>query len=61
MIYRMSQNSRIPNSERGRKGPSGVRKILRKKFSLFLKKIQGVPKIIYFFVGDIFSYFFMYI
>jgi hypothetical protein len=30
-VYRVSQNSRIPNSERGRKGPSGARKILRKK------------------------------
>jgi cell shape-determining protein MreC len=30
-IYRVSQNSRIPNSERGREGPSGARKILRKK------------------------------
>jgi hypothetical protein len=29
--YRVSQNSRIPNSERGREGPSGARKILRKK------------------------------
>jgi hypothetical protein len=27
MIYRVSQNSRIPNSERGREGPSGARKI----------------------------------
>jgi hypothetical protein len=27
----VSQNSRIPNSERGREGPSGARKILRKK------------------------------
>jgi hypothetical protein len=30
-LYRVSQNSRIPNSERGREGPSGARKILRKK------------------------------
>jgi hypothetical protein len=30
-IYRVSQNSRIPNSERGREGPSGARKILGKK------------------------------
>jgi hypothetical protein len=30
-LYRVSQNSRIPNSERGREGPSGGRKILRKK------------------------------
>jgi hypothetical protein len=29
--YRVSQNSRIPNSERGRERPSGARKILRKK------------------------------
>jgi hypothetical protein len=36
----VSQNSRIPNSERGREGPSGTRKILRKKKSLFLKKIK---------------------
>jgi hypothetical protein len=28
----VSQNSRIPNSERGREGPSGARKI--KKFAL---------------------------
>jgi hypothetical protein len=33
-VYRVSQNSRIPNSERGRKGPSEARKILRKKFAL---------------------------
>jgi hypothetical protein len=32
--YRVSQNSRIPNSERGREGPSGARKILEKKKSL---------------------------
>jgi hypothetical protein len=31
VVYRVSQNSRIPNSERGREGPSGGRKILRKK------------------------------
>jgi hypothetical protein len=30
-FYRVSQNSRIPNSERGRERPSGARKILRKK------------------------------
>jgi hypothetical protein len=30
-LYRVSQNSRILNSERGREGPSGARKILRKK------------------------------
>jgi hypothetical protein len=29
--YRVSQNSRIPNSEHGTEGPSGARKILRKK------------------------------
>jgi hypothetical protein len=34
MTYRVSQNWRIPNSERGREGPSGARKILRKKKSL---------------------------
>jgi hypothetical protein len=28
VVYRVSQNSRIPNSERGREGPSGARKIL---------------------------------
>jgi hypothetical protein len=28
LLYRVSQNSRIPNSERGREGPSGARKIL---------------------------------
>jgi hypothetical protein len=31
IIYRMSQNSRIPNSESSREGPSRTRKILRKK------------------------------
>jgi hypothetical protein len=30
-VYRVSQNSRIPNSERGREGHNGARKILRKK------------------------------
>jgi hypothetical protein len=30
-VYRVSQNSRIPNTELGREGPSGARKILRKK------------------------------
>jgi hypothetical protein len=30
-LYRVSQNSRIPNSEHGREGPSGARKILTKK------------------------------
>jgi hypothetical protein len=34
LLYRVSQNSRIPNSERGREGPSGARKILRKKIAL---------------------------
>jgi hypothetical protein len=34
----VSQNTRIPNSERGREGPSGARKILRKKNSLFLNQ-----------------------
>jgi hypothetical protein len=43
--YRVCQNSRIPNSECGREGPSGARKILRKKNSLFLKKIQGDSEI----------------
>jgi hypothetical protein len=38
-MYRVSQNSQIPNLERGRERPSGARKILRKKKSLFLKKI----------------------
>jgi hypothetical protein len=33
-IYRVSQNSRIPNSERCREGPSGARKMLRKKIAL---------------------------
>jgi hypothetical protein len=33
-LYRVSQNWRIPNSERGREGPSGL-----VKNSLFLKKI----------------------
>jgi hypothetical protein len=33
IIYylQVSQNSQISNSERGREGPSGARKILRKK------------------------------
>jgi hypothetical protein len=30
----VSQNSRIPNSQRGREGPSGALKILRKKNAL---------------------------
>jgi hypothetical protein len=30
----VSQNSQIPNSERGREGLSGARKILRKKIAL---------------------------
>jgi hypothetical protein len=30
-LYRVSQNSRIQNSELGREGPSEARKILRKK------------------------------
>jgi hypothetical protein len=30
-LYRVSQNSRIPNSERGREGPSGARKYVEKK------------------------------
>jgi hypothetical protein len=30
-VYRVSQNSRIPNSERGSEEPSGARRILRKK------------------------------
>jgi hypothetical protein len=30
----VSQNSRIPNSERGREEPSGARKILGKKIAL---------------------------
>jgi hypothetical protein len=34
MKYRVSQNSRIPNSERDREGPSGALKILRKKIAL---------------------------
>jgi hypothetical protein len=31
LYYRVSQNLQIPNSERGREGSSGARKILRKK------------------------------
>jgi hypothetical protein len=31
IMYRMSQNSRIPNSERSREGPSGARNLLKKK------------------------------
>jgi hypothetical protein len=38
LYYRVSQNMQIPNSERGREGSSGARKILRKKKSLFLKE-----------------------
>jgi hypothetical protein len=34
VLYRVSQNSRIPNPERGREGPSGARNILRKKIAL---------------------------
>jgi hypothetical protein len=49
----VSQNPRIPNSERGREGPSGARKILKKKFALpeedistlILFNIQGGPDI----------------
>jgi hypothetical protein len=38
--YRVSQNSRIPNSERSREGPVELEKyLLRKKKSLFMKKI----------------------
>jgi hypothetical protein len=37
VVYRVSQNSRIPNSKRGREGPSGGRKILRKKIALLQK------------------------
>jgi hypothetical protein len=37
-LIQVSQNTRIPNSERGREGPSGARKILRKKNSLFLNQ-----------------------
>jgi hypothetical protein len=33
-IYRVFQNWRIPNSERGREGPSAARKHLEKKFAL---------------------------
>jgi hypothetical protein len=33
-LYRVSQNSRIPNSERGRERSSGARKILEKKIAL---------------------------
>jgi hypothetical protein len=33
-VIQVFHNSRIPNSERGREGPSGARKILRKKFAL---------------------------
>jgi hypothetical protein len=36
----VSQNSRNPNSERGREGPSGARKILRKNFALPEKDIS---------------------
>jgi hypothetical protein len=39
-IYRVFQNWRIPNSERGREGPSGAPKILRKKIALPEKNIS---------------------
>jgi hypothetical protein len=61
LSYRVSQNSRIPNSERGREGPSGALKILKKKFALpeedistlILFNIQGVAKLLYSELGDI--------
>jgi hypothetical protein len=34
-LYRVSQNSPIPNSERGREGPSGARKIHRRRYKHF--------------------------
>jgi hypothetical protein len=40
----VSQNSRIPNSERGREGPSGAPKILEKKFALPEEDISTVTK-----------------
>jgi hypothetical protein len=43
MVYMVSQNSRIPNSECGREGPSGARKILRKKIAL-PEEDTGCPK-----------------
>jgi hypothetical protein len=56
----VSQNSRIPNSERSREGPSGARKIFRKKFAL-PEEDTGCLKIIVFrvagLVGDIFFLF----
>jgi hypothetical protein len=33
-MYKVFQNWRIPNSERGMEGPSGARKHLEKKFAL---------------------------
>jgi hypothetical protein len=40
-VYRVSQNSRILNSEHVREGPSGARKILRKKkFALLEEDIS---------------------
>jgi hypothetical protein len=39
-VYRVSQNSRIPNSERGGEGPSGARKILREKKIAFPEDIS---------------------
>jgi hypothetical protein len=33
-MYRVFQNGRISNSERGKEGPSGVRKYVEKKFAL---------------------------
>jgi hypothetical protein len=44
-IYKVSQNSRIPNSERGREGPSGARKILRKKKFALPEEHTGVPEL----------------
>jgi hypothetical protein len=40
-MYRVSQNSRIPNSERGREEPSEARKILGKKIALLE---EDIPK-----------------
>jgi hypothetical protein len=38
--YKVSQNWLIPNSERGREGPSGARKILTKKIALPVEDIS---------------------
>jgi hypothetical protein len=63
IVYRVSQNSRIPNSEHGREGPSGARKILRKKNSLFLKRHKHFDFVQYIaaFISTVTKYYFSYV